>query len=318
MQDEGGSFVSIADVVLQSLDSEPSTVRIDAVVPGPALRIRNGERHPGQLSDPRNWPPIVVHRSTLTLVDGHSRVRAAKRLGWDELTVEWFDGDEADVIIAFVRLNMRHDHDLDREECREATRCLLSLRPEWSDRRIAELCHISPKTVAVERARLRETGCADAEADARIGRDGRVRPLDARAQRARIAEAIKSNPRASLRTIAKPIGVSPETVRRVRAVMENDGSIERSPFEVFEVDLSFTRRRPPAWKPDTAFTSEDDAAEVATFLERTDTSSIDPELHSRAIPLSRVYEVADEARRRAAFWQRMAELVENRARKPCY
>jgi DNA-binding Lrp family transcriptional regulator len=306
------------DVVLQSSDSAPATVRVDAVVPGPALRVRKRETDPRQPCDPQSWPPIVVERSTLTLVDGHRRVRAAKRFGWDELTVEWFDGDEADVVIAFVRLNMRHDDELDREECREATRCLLSLRPEWSDRRVAELCHISPKTVAVERARLRETGRADAESDARIGRDGRVRPLDARAQRARIAEAIKCNPRASLRSIARPIGVSPETVRRVRAAMENDGSIERSPFEVVEVDLSFTRRRPPAWKPDTAFTSQDEAAEVATFLERTDTSSIDPEQHSRAIPLSRVYEVADEARRRAAFWQRMAELVENRARKPCY
>jgi hypothetical protein len=51
---------------------------------------------------------------------------------------------------------------------------------------------------------------------------------------------------------------------------------------------------------------------------RTDTSTVDPEEQSRAEPLSRIYEVAGEARRRAAFWLRLAETFENRSREACF
>jgi hypothetical protein len=260
-----------------------------------------------------------VRRSTLEVVDGERRLRTALSLGLGEVRVRWFDGDDTEAIVEFVRSNMRHGAEPDRAERREASRRILCLHPDWSDRRVGELCHISPKTVAEVRASLCASGETQvAEADARVGRDGRVRPLDARAQRAKIIEAIKESPRASLRAIAGPIGVSPETVRRVRAAMAEDGTLEGEPLPPVDLHLYYLRRHQPAWQPDSAFSSQDEAAEVAEFLERTDTSMIDPEVHSRAIPLSRVYEVADEARRRSAFWLRMAELVENRSRKACY
>jgi hypothetical protein len=34
-----------------------------------------------------------------------------------------------------------------------------------------------------------------------------------------------------------------------------------------------------------------------------------------AVPLSRVYEIADEARRRAGFWSRFAEALEGQVRR---
>jgi hypothetical protein len=278
--------------------------------------------HRGPVSafpEPTSWEPIVVRRSTLEVVDGARRVRTARSLGLGEVPVRWLDGDDTDVIVEFVRSNMRHGTELDRAERREASRQILCLHPDWSDRRVGELCHISPKTVAEVRASLCASGETQvAEADARVGRDGRVRPLDARAQRAKIIEAIKESPRASLRAIAGPIGVSPETVRRVRAAMAEDGTLEGELPPPVDLHLFYLRRHQPAWQPDSSFSSLDDAAEVAEFLERTDTSMVDPEVHSRAIPLSRIYEVADEARRRSAFWLRMAESVENRARKACY
>jgi hypothetical protein len=51
---------------------------------------------------------------------------------------------------------------------------------------------------------------------ARLGRDGRVRPVDISTGRRRAAEFIRANPDASLRQVAKVAGVSPGTVRDVR------------------------------------------------------------------------------------------------------
>ncbi len=39
------------------------------------------------------------------------------------------------------------------------------------------------------------------------------------------------------------------------------------------------------------------------------------ELYAASVPLSRVYEVSDEARRRALFWAQFAERVESRAKR---
>ena len=288
------------------------------------LSIRNHafpETKPTAPTHPASWQPIVVSRATHTVVDGHRRVRAARSMGIAELNIRWFDGDETDAVVEFVRLNVKDDAGLDRSERREAARRIVCLHPEWSDRRIGELCRIPPKKVAEVRAILREAlGDSQAlHAEARVGRDGRVRPLDPRSQRARIAAAIKDSPRASLRAIAGPIGVSPETVRRVRAAMIEEGSLPGEAFApIYVVRAGLIGRPERTWHPGSAFTSHGEAAEFAEFLERTDTSAVDPEEQSRAVPLSRIYEVADEARRRAAFWLRLAESVENRSRKACF
>ena len=301
---------------------ETGVVSVASLTTGPSIRDQAGaESDPTAPTDPAGWQPIVVARATRAVVDGHRRVRTAKALGISRMNVRWFDGDETDAIVEFIRLNMSGDVGLDRSERSEAARRMLCLHPDWSDRRIGELCRIPPKTVGEVRATLRETvgGIRMNGTEARIGRDGRVRPLDARAQRARIAAAIKENPQGSLRAIARPIGVSPETVRRVRAAMAEQGCLDRdarAPADV--VQGAFTRRSERTWQADSAFRSRDDAAEVAEFFERTDTSTVDPEEHSRAVPLSRIYEVADEARRRAAFWLRFADSVENRSRRACY
>ena len=294
-----------------------------------ALHLRPSIREPSPHSDhrtlsttdPRTWEPIVVSCATYEVVDGHRRVCAALSAGITELCARWFLGDETDALAEFVRLNTRDESGLNRAERQRAARRIISAHPDWSDRRIGEICKLSPKIVAQVRSVLGETveAVRTIGTDARIGRDGRVRPLDPRAQRVRIAEAIRAQPRASLREIAGPIGVSPETVRRVRATLAEQGILRPDASNTTDaVEAAICRDRRPSWKPDHAFTSRDDAAAVAEFFARTDTSAVDPEQHSRAIPLSRVYEVADEARRRAAFWAQFAESVENRSRKACF
>jgi hypothetical protein len=55
------------------------------------------------------------------------------------------------------------------------------------------------------------------------------------------------------------------------------------------------------------------AEATVRFLERTNVQDRGLNRHAAAVPLSRVAEVSDEARRRAAFWTQFAELIESRA-----
>jgi transposase-like protein len=167
------------------------------------------------------------------------------------------------------------------------------------------------------RAQLAET--PDGECirctDVRIGRDGRARPIDPAAQRERVVHELIERPEASLRDIARTVGVSPETVRSVRAALSEqiDGFRTAPPVDL--VAWSTAPDRSVRWEPDHSFASCDDGAATARFLEQTDVRECELDRHAAAVPFSRVYEVSDEARRRAAFWMHLAERVESRARR---
>jgi hypothetical protein len=60
--------------------------------------------------------------------------------------------------------------------------------------------------------------------DSRIGRDGRVRHLDGAARRVTASRLMAENPGASLREIGREAGISPETVRGVRARLRSGDS----------------------------------------------------------------------------------------------
>jgi hypothetical protein len=188
---------------------------------------------------------------------------------------------------------------------------MLAVHPEWADRWIGTLCGVSPRTVGRVRSELGVTSD-----EVRIGRDGRARPIDPAAQRARIRAALAACPDASLRDIARAVGASPETVRAVRAAMA-EHPYERPAIgaPVNLAEWCAARERDPRWQPDHALTSRDDGIATARFLERTDVRESDIDRHAGAIPLNRVYEVSDEARRRAEFWQQLAERVEARAHR---
>ena len=56
-----------------------------------------------------------------------------------------------------------------------------------------------------------------------MGRDGRVRPVNHAERQKAVIKVLEANPDASLRQVARSAGVSPETVRRVRAKMAASG-----------------------------------------------------------------------------------------------
>jgi hypothetical protein len=58
------------------------------------------------------------------------------------------------------------------------------------------------------------------QSDRRVGRDGRVRPVDGATGRLRAAEVVRYKPDATLREIAQAAGVSPMTARDVRERLE--------------------------------------------------------------------------------------------------
>jgi hypothetical protein len=130
----------------------------------------------------------------------------------------------------------------------------------------------------------------------------------------RIAAAIRSHPTDSLRRIAAQVGSSPETVRKVRNAMMADPPCvaykRANPLDPEHGGDDLDSR----WTGDVALVSTDVGKAFSDWFERTCIDD-DWQSHVDAPPLGRVYEIADEARRRAKGWADFAEAVEKRARE---
>jgi ParB-like chromosome segregation protein Spo0J len=290
-------------------------------------------------------PPIVVHAGTLQVIDGVHRVHAAKRVGRRTIRALIFDGDEIEARIEAVRSNITHGKPLTLREREAAALRVLALVPAWSDRRIAMVSGLSPKTVA----RLRARATVDSpQSRARLGRDGRLRPVDPAAVRRRVAEALRADPGASNRAIAKRAGASQATVRDVR---------ERLSQGLNELAALSSRRRqrkaakaaksakaadttpaagaagaagpaaaPAATGPTSAPTGPQPVAAAAArrtegvpsdFATWFEIRHIDDGHWQRfvdVVPIGRVYEIADACRRFSASWKAFAVALEDRAR----
>src|SRR5437763_3664177 len=96
---------------------------------------------------------------------------------------------------------------------RAAAARIIATHPHRSDRWIALVSGLAANTVGAIRK------CSTVEksrSNSRIGRDGRVRPLDSSEGRRLAAELMLANPGRSLRDIAKAAGIAPSTVLDVR------------------------------------------------------------------------------------------------------
>ncbi|MFG2039757.1 ParB N-terminal domain-containing protein [Dactylosporangium sp. NPDC048998] len=165
-------------------------------------------------AEPGKLPPIIAHRPTHRVVDGMHRLRAAVLRGDRTVPVRFLDGDPDDAFVLAVWLNAAHGLPLSAADRRAAAERILGSHPAWSDRMIASVTGLSARTVGeLRRAR---PGTAPQPAG-RIGRDGRVRPVDRLAKRRLAAELMSRDPELSLRQVARVVGISPETVRSVRA-----------------------------------------------------------------------------------------------------
>jgi transposase len=260
-------------------------------------------------------PPIVVHASTMRVIDGMHRVLAAQTTGQMTIRAVMFDGDETAAHIEAVRSNVLHGKPLSLVEREAAATRFLELVPGWSDRRIAKVSGLSPKTVG----RLRTRASAEfPHMSVRVGRDGRARPIDSSELRMQVADALRTDPDASIRAIAKRTGASQATVRDVKERLARGesgltsvpgrGRQGRRPGPAVPADQR------PAVGP-TAIPDDPEPRRFPDWFTLHAVTDVDWQAFVDTIPLSHVYEVADECRRRSASWRDFAMALEDRARR---
>jgi hypothetical protein len=197
---------------------------------------------------------------------------------------------------------------------------LLRSHHDWSDRAVAALCGLDHKTVGRLRAAT-DASADDRRPAARRGRDGRLRPVDPVALRLRIAEVLAEEPTASLRWVASHVGASPETVRDVRERVRRGedpvpaGLRERRGAAAADGPPVVTAARDEPGSPPEGAGDVHRRSRLPEFATWFAARTVDGEwrTHAGAVPLSRVYEVADQARARARAWQAFAQMLERRA-----
>jgi ParB-like chromosome segregation protein Spo0J len=162
---------------------------------------------------PGRLPPILVHRPTSRIIDGMHRLHAVSLRGDDTIRARLVDCSEERAFILAIELNISHGLPLSLADRGAAAARIVAAHPDWSDRAIGLVAGLSAKTVAGLRDRY--PGHSP-EVSTRIGRDGRVRPVNGAEGRRRASEVITARPSATLREIAKDAGVSLGTARDVR------------------------------------------------------------------------------------------------------
>jgi ParB-like chromosome segregation protein Spo0J len=204
-------------------------------------------------------PPILVQSSTMRVIDGMHRLNAARINGADGIAAQLIDCSDEDAFLLAVAANMRHGLPLNLADRRAAAARMIKLRPEASDRWIASAVGLTNKTVAV----VRRGDPGAAQMTSRVGHDGRLRPLDATAGRRRAQELLMSDPNASLRQVARGAGISPGTVRDVKAKMRQG------------IDPALPKKSPNA-QPDpvTNFTSILQSLRLDPSLRHTDSGRV--------------------------------------------
>ena len=256
-------------------------------------------------------PPVIIDQGTMTVIDGVHRLEAFRRAGRTHIEAVLFTGQRPEAMVLAIKANVKHGKPLSRAERREAARSLLHAFPERSDRWVAEVCGLSHTTVAL----VRRSDSLPNE-KMRTGRDGRRRPVDRRAGQMAAARLIADHPATTVRQVAEAVGVAPSTVHRARARLQEPGrpplpaatSVAAIPMAALDLAPAL-----PA-TPALALPATPEMAEPSSWLARTAVSIDDLFTQLGALPLSRLYDVVDECRRRAQTWSEIADLLEARAR----
>lgn len=284
---------------LDTLDLQPPIrvpVRLLTEADSPRLLGENAEHVRALAESQATYPPIIVHRATMRVVDGMHRLRVAVLRGEQEIEVQFLGGDEEDAFVVAVQANVVHGLPLSLKDRTAAARRIVRSRAEWSDRTIASVTGLSPKTVAAIRRRSSEEIPLS---NIRIGRDGRVRAINSRAGRMIARKLLMDQPDASLREIARRAGISPSTVHDVRKRLRDQNG-----------------RGAPAWSPDQKTNETTDEADATTRAETIGADAaatlralrVDPSVRLTATgrTLLRLLDVHSLNR---DDWQRLAETV---------
>lgn len=191
-----------------------ATVPIASLILTDSPRVAGeNSQHVRLLADLEVETPIVVHRQTMRVVDGLHRVRAAAERGRDTIEVRFFDGEIREIFVLALVLNTNHGLPLSLADRTAAASRVMRSHPNWSDQMIAELTRLSGKTIAA--IRTRSTSDIP-RLNRRVGRDGKIRPLNVAHGRRLAGTIMRERPEASLREIAREAGISLGTAQDVR------------------------------------------------------------------------------------------------------
>lgn len=239
------------------------TVAVEYLLPADSLRERGvDDEHVRGLSEVMDVVPlIVVHRPTMRVIDGMHRVGAARLREQTLIRARYFEGDEHDAFVLGVQMNAQHGLPLTLSERRSAALRILTTHPHWSDRRIALVAGLSPRTVG----EMRRSSAGTAQLNtSRVGRDRRVRPVDASQSRRRARELLLAHPNLTIRQVAHEAGISVGTAHSVCKSVR----AERDQAAASAAGAPATTGRPSTGGPDLSDerSSETDRARVLTSL----------------------------------------------------
>jgi len=231
-------------------------------------------------------PPILVHRDTRTVIDGAHRLAAHRARGRATIRVEWFPGTLDEAFEVAVKANVTHGLPLTLRERRTAAVSLIRTIPNRSDRALAEICGLSHTTISKLRA---ETPAAAASGrEVRLGRDGRRRST--RPQR------------------------SDHPAGRGNATNPSAGEIENRAAPLEGGASTRATGASHVTDADPALAATPELALFSSWLRASDIEDTNWDAVVSSLPVSRLYELADEARRRADAWTRLVAVLETRAR----
>jgi ParB-like chromosome segregation protein Spo0J len=216
LADEGGQAFSLLQAA--EAPSGPEVVPIESLLPADSPRILGVDAgHTRALQENlHDLPAILVNRRTMQVIDGMHRLSATRLAGAETIRAEFIDTDERNAFLLAVKANIQHGLPLSVTDREAAAERILSWYPYWSDRAIAAIAGLAATTVGA----IRERSTVQLpQLNARIGRDGRLRPMSTLDGRRRASEIIAARPDASLREIAREAGISLGTAHNVRERM---------------------------------------------------------------------------------------------------
>ncbi|MEU9999638.1 ParB N-terminal domain-containing protein [Streptomyces sp. NPDC050848] len=194
----------------------------------------------------RDIEPVLVHRDTMRVVDGMHRLQAARLRGEKMIPVRFLDGPASEVFIRSVAANVSHGLPLTLKDRKAAAGRILTSHPDLSDRAIARITGLSPKTVSA----VRRTSTEDVpRTEVRVGVDGRARPLDAARRREVAVAFLAEHPGATLSEVAASAGVSVSTACEIRQRIRRDEQAPPSPRPGAARETRGCNRTGPAGPP---------------------------------------------------------------------
>lgn len=258
-------------------------------------------------------PPIVVHRPTMQVIDGLHRLRAAQLRGESTIAVVFFDGTAAEAFVLAVKSNTAHGLPLSLADRRAAAQHILRSHPHWSDRAIAVVAGLSPKTVSAIR---RRTAVEIPQSSGRVARNGVFHRGIGSAGRRAAVELFTADPDASARKVALAAGISVTTAKDVRRRLRQG----QDPVPSRAADRSKPTSQPSdptqvlqRLRRDPALRFADSGRTLLRWLEPPVGDGADWGVIVAAIPRHCAPSLAELARRRADDWQHMARLLDQRA-----